>query len=163
MSNSSRWTSVLCAACRLRATHTLTPVFDAACCRHSTGICTACFSQSVSDARLLLQTHPWLMAAACSDRFVRVYDRRRLSLCCPDNGRSSTALLSLAPLHLLGGTPRNEAHVFSTSARFSNRGDRIVATYHREQVSCSSRSCACCTNGALLGPVLDYVAPRAGR
>jgi hypothetical protein len=74
------------------------------------------------------------MATACSDRFVRIYDRRRLSLCSPDTGQPAAALLSLAPLHLLGGTLRNPACVYATRARFSNRGDRVVATYHREQV-----------------------------
>jgi hypothetical protein len=74
------------------------------------------------------------MATACSDRFVRIYDRRRLTMCNPNTGQPTASLLSLAPLHLLGGTPRNPACVYATRARFSNRGDRVVATYHREQV-----------------------------
>lgn len=80
-----------------------------------------------------MQARPWMMATACSDRFVRVYDRRKLSLRLPSAARPSQALLELCPLHL--NLPGHKASaVYTTCARFSHRGDRLLATYHREQV-----------------------------
>ena len=56
------------------------------------------------------------MAFACSDRFVRIYDRRMLQLRAPTATAASPVLLHLAPLHLCLGTGGG------------------MATYHGEQV-----------------------------
>eukprot|EP00892_Ulva_mutabilis_P012900 jgi/Ulvmu1/9983/UM059_0032.1 len=75
---------------------------------------------------------PWMMATACSDRFVRVYDRRKLTLRLPSAAQPSPPLLELCPLHL--AMPGHKASaVYTTCARFSHHGDRLIATYHREQ------------------------------
>ena len=80
-----------------------------------------------------MQVRPWLMATACSDHQVRVYDRRRLSLRDPAASAASQSLLDLCPLHLhLPG--HHPELVYTTCARFSNRGDRLVATYPSEHV-----------------------------
>jgi hypothetical protein len=82
-----------------------------------------------------VQARPWLMAAACSDRFVRVYDVRKLSLRAPGAAAASPPLLALAPLHLCTAPGIGDAmgRPYTTCARFSNRGDQLVATYHGEQ------------------------------
>ena len=79
------------------------------------------------------------MAAACSDRYVRVYDMRKLSLRSPSAPTATPALLNLAPLHIcMGRSGSVLARPYTTCARFSNRGDRLVATYHGEQAcTCS--------------------------
>jgi len=85
-----------------------------------------------------------MMATACSDRFVRVYDRRNLSLRLPSAARPSRPLLELCPLHL--NLPGHKASlVYTTCARFSHRGDQVVATYHREQVCHSPQHCVTAT------------------
>jgi hypothetical protein len=72
------------------------------------------------------------MATACQDRFVRVYDRRMLSLRSPTAGTASPALLSLAPLQLCIGRSAQYPPAYTTCARFSHKGDRLLATYHHE-------------------------------
>lgn len=75
------------------------------------------------------------MATACSDRFVRVYDRRMLQLRAPTATTASPALLHLAPLHMcLSANGGMDGRAYTTCARFSRRGDRLVATFHGEQV-----------------------------
>ena len=84
-----------------------------------------------------VQERPWQMAVACSDRFVRVYDTRRLSLRSPGATGATPALLSLVPLHLCLGSASQHGllgRAYTTCARFSHRGDKLVATYHGEQV-----------------------------
>lgn len=82
-----------------------------------------------------MQARPWLMAAACSDQYVRIYDRRKMSVRAPTGSHASTPLLSLAPLHmLLDRSGTNTCH--TTCARFSHRGDKVLANYHSDQVRC---------------------------
>ncbi|KAF6262611.1 hypothetical protein COO60DRAFT_599677 [Scenedesmus sp. NREL 46B-D3] len=73
---------------------------------------------------------PHLMAVACGDPYVRVFDRRCIGTDCP--GKPTTrALLQLSaphlPMLLKAGLSRR-AH--ATHASFSSRGDRLVASYH---------------------------------
>ncbi len=77
---------------------------------------------------------PHLMAVACGDPTVRVFDRRKLSLGTPEavlQGQGSRPVLGLAPPHLplaLKGLRAGRAH--ATCVNFSGRGDRLVVTYH---------------------------------
>ena len=80
------------------------------------------------------------MAAACRDRYVRVYDRRRLSLRSPTAAAASPALLTLAPLQLCTAGGSQDGRAYTTCARFSNQGHRLLATYHHEQVCTPYRS-----------------------
>eukprot|EP00878_Enallax_costatus_P025492 GHUV01027276.1.p1 GENE.GHUV01027276.1~~GHUV01027276.1.p1 ORF type:complete len:315 (+),score=72.05 GHUV01027276.1:949-1893(+) len=73
---------------------------------------------------------PHLMAVACGDPYVRVFDRRKLATSRP-GGRPSQPLLQLTcphlPLLLKAGINRR-AH--TTHVSFSNRGDKLVTSYH---------------------------------
>lgn len=96
-----------------------------------------CDSSTVQRRSERVQSKPWLMAAACRDRYVRVYDRRRLSLRAPTAAAASPALLTLAPLQLCAATGSQDGRAYTTCARFSNQGHRLLATYHHEQVRCT--------------------------
>ena len=75
-----------------------------------------------------------MLATACSDRFVRVYDRRRLSLRPSSAQAPDLPLMQLAPLHMaIGRDAGGSNRAYSTCARFSHKGDRLVATFHAEQ------------------------------
>eukprot|EP00798_Chlamydomonas_sp_ICE-L_P008194 gene8194-1456_t len=74
---------------------------------------------------------PHLMVVACGDPELRVFDRRKLSLEGPVRNQNGTKpVLSLVPLHLQKGCGKS---VHSTYANFSNKGDKVVATYHTDQ------------------------------
>jgi len=74
---------------------------------------------------------PWQMAVACGDAFVRIYDRRKLSL-----GASSPAeaLMYLAPPHLASGAKRRcpPPTTHTTAVHFGQTGTSVIATYHRD-------------------------------
>ncbi|KAK9836189.1 hypothetical protein WJX81_007802 [Elliptochloris bilobata] len=77
---------------------------------------------------------PTQLALACSDLYVRVFDRRMLSLGSPGRldsaARSCNPLLSLAPPHLRlrAGAARAASH--TTHVAFGAHGDRLVANYN---------------------------------
>jgi hypothetical protein len=84
-----------------------------------------CLSQARAAAPGHLQADPNLLAVAAGDPFVRVYDRRCLSLMCP--GSSSTEpLLELAPPHLQLPIDEHEQprRAHPTSVCFSGSGGR---------------------------------------
>eukprot|EP00877_Chromochloris_zofingiensis_P010684 jgi/Chrzof1/586/Cz01g21100.t1 len=83
------------------------------------------------------KTCPYYMAVACGDPYVRIYDRRKLATSAPQQGSSTPAMLQLAPPHLpvaIHGRMINRAH--ATYVNFSNRGDKVVATYHGDHAYC---------------------------
>lgn len=75
------------------------------------------------------------MAVACGYPHLRIYDRRQLSTGRPGGAPATAApLLSLAPPHLTLRPPAGRLH--ATYVRFSNRGERVVATYHGDHAYC---------------------------
>ncbi|MEW5317744.1 MAG: hypothetical protein WDW38_009020 [Sanguina aurantia] len=82
------------------------------------------------------KAQPHLMAIACGDPFIRIYDRRKLSTGAPDSGRGSgtPALLQLAPPHIPLGTSPRGARSHTTYVNFSHRGDKVIASYHGDHV-----------------------------
>lgn len=70
-----------------------------------------------------------LLALACGDQFVRIYDRRKLSLSRPCRELvAAEPLMKLAPPHLAMRPPTGRLH--ATCVNFSNRGDKVLTTYH---------------------------------
>eukprot|EP00210_Caulerpa_lentillifera_P004731 g4515.t1 len=73
------------------------------------------------------KVQPHQIAIACGDAYVRLYDRRMLSL-----GSSNThypdALMKLAPPHMTRYTEKHNCYL--TSVSFANRGDKVVCMYN---------------------------------
>ncbi|GBF94894.1 hypothetical protein Rsub_08137 [Raphidocelis subcapitata] len=109
-------------------------------------------------------TAPHLLALACGDPFVRVFDRRRLGPGAPAAVAASEELLKLAPPHLpiaLYGRRSSRAH--STCVSFSSRGDRLVATYHSDHAYCFDVTGAGAARGAYYRPPAAAAPVEAGR
>mmetsp|Transcript_4084 Transcript_4084/g.10439 ORF Transcript_4084/g.10439 Transcript_4084/m.10439 type:complete len:576 (-) Transcript_4084:1243-2970(-) len=71
---------------------------------------------------------PYQIAVACGDEFVRVYDRRKLSLAKQITGPlfyEHGELMSLCPPHM-----RGTRDTFTTCVSFGNTGRRLAATWH---------------------------------
>lgn len=75
--------------------------------------------------------NPMYLAAACSDQFVRVYDRRTLSLQ-RNSGQFTSPLCTLSPKHLKDLKSNHDIH--STFVKFSHDGRKILASYCGEQI-----------------------------
>lgn len=79
---------------------------------------------------------PHLLAVPAGDQYLRLYDRRMLAPGTPGNAESRSApLMELTPPHLeLAGAAAAEVH--GTHAAFSNRGDKVLVTLHRDHAYC---------------------------
>lgn len=71
------------------------------------------------------RVQPHLLAVAGSDPYIRLYDRRMLSVSTHRPGGSTPVLLALAPPHaaLPGAGRHGRAHC--TYVSFGNRGDKV--------------------------------------
>jgi len=81
------------------------------------------------------KARPYMMAVACSDPYVRIFDMRKLSTGAPADDLCSKAVLELAPPHLYqksAGLHTRSGQPHTTHVTFSNRGDRVLATYHSD-------------------------------
>jgi len=81
------------------------------------------------------KARPWQLGVACGDPFVRIFDMRKLSIRGPKEDIAARPMLKLAPPHLYHKpielqTLSNQPH--STHISFSNRGDKVLATYHSD-------------------------------
>mmetsp|Transcript_4466 Transcript_4466/g.10812 ORF Transcript_4466/g.10812 Transcript_4466/m.10812 type:complete len:654 (-) Transcript_4466:616-2577(-) len=77
----------------------------------------------------LNKSRPYQLAVACGDPFVRIFDMRKLSARAPCEDMFAQPLLQLAPPHLHRASSL-QAACYATCAKFSSRGDKVVATYH---------------------------------
>jgi len=72
------------------------------------------------------------LAVVADDAYVRMYDRRMLGRTAPSSNSSNQSkkglLMRFAPPHLALGIGNRDTH--GTHVAFSNRGDKVVATYH---------------------------------
>lgn len=90
------------------------------------------------------QARPHQMAVACGDPYVRVFDRRKLSL-----GASAfpEPMLRLSPPHLPILCMVEGELCHSTYVNFSHRGDKLVALFHGDHAYafdiCSEGAAAC--------------------
>eukprot|EP00210_Caulerpa_lentillifera_P002560 g2455.t1 len=73
------------------------------------------------------KVRPHQMAVACGDAFVRLYDRRKLSLG-QANNNFPEALMMLAPPHMMRYTEKHKCN--TTCVNFANRGDKLACLYH---------------------------------
>ncbi|GFR41420.1 hypothetical protein Agub_g2104, partial [Astrephomene gubernaculifera] len=78
----------------------------------------------------ICKSQPHLLAVAGSDPFIRLYDRRKLDCHCWRRRGTTPPLLALAPPHLPLAAQARHGRAHSTYVAFSNRGDKVVATYH---------------------------------
>ncbi|KAG2497866.1 hypothetical protein HYH03_004132 [Edaphochlamys debaryana] len=76
------------------------------------------------------KAHPHLLAVAGSDPYIRLYDRRRLGPGSWKRRGSTPAVLALAPPHLPLPTQARHGRAHATYVSFSNKGDKLVTTYH---------------------------------
>ncbi|EFJ39457.1 hypothetical protein VOLCADRAFT_100946 [Volvox carteri f. nagariensis] len=82
------------------------------------------------------KAHPHLVAVAGSDVYIRLYDRRKLSTCTWKGGADTAALMRLAPPHLPLGAATRPTRAHATYVSFSNRGDKVVTSYHADHAYC---------------------------
>ena len=72
------------------------------------------------------------LAVVADDAYVRMYDRRMLGPAAPSSNSSNRSkeglMMRFAPPHLALGISNRDTH--GTHVAFSNRGDKVVATYH---------------------------------
>ncbi|GLI68626.1 hypothetical protein VaNZ11_013104 [Volvox africanus] len=78
------------------------------------------------------KAHPHLMAVAGSDPYIRLYDRRKLSPGTWKRRGGTPAVMLLAPPHLPLAAAARQGRSHATYVSFSNRGDRVVTTYHAD-------------------------------
>ncbi|PNW77166.1 hypothetical protein CHLRE_10g425050v5 [Chlamydomonas reinhardtii] len=83
------------------------------------------------------KAHPHLLAVAGSDPQIRLYDRRKLSTGGWQRRGATPAVMALAPPHLpLAAAPPRHGRSHATYVAFSNRGDKLVTTYHGDHAYC---------------------------
>ncbi len=95
------------------------------------------------------QVNQHLLAVACSDPYVRLYDRRMLSPTSPSSA-AAVPLLELAPPHLqLGvwhdGRPKTS---HTTCVSFGSTGRRLLANYNGDHAYCWDVAAACSSSGS---------------
>ncbi|KAL0048474.1 hypothetical protein WJX82_004068 [Trebouxia sp. C0006] len=84
----------------------------------------------------LNKAHVHQLAIAAGDVYVRMYDRRMLSSGSPkDEHVRAEPVLQMAPPHAcLINSNKRTGRAHTTCVSFGNRGDKLVATYHCDQV-----------------------------
>jgi len=93
----------------------------------------------------ICKARPHLLALACGDPFVRLYDRRKLGPGTPaSKAQAPQPVMMLAPAHLPTYPTSRYGRAHATYASFSNKGDKLVVTYHGDQAYCFDVSSAGC-------------------